>query len=49
MRELTNLCFDARISKEYDSVSETLKHLALCHEVIIDPTTGKYNASSPDE
>ena len=25
------------------------KHLALCHSVIIDPASGKYNAQSPDE
>lgn len=24
-------------------------HLALCHSVIIDPASGKYNAQSPDE
>lgn len=24
-------------------------HLALCHTVIIDPRSGKYNSSSPDE
>jgi len=48
MEELKRICQD-RNSAEYDSVSEALKHLALCHEVIIDPSTGKYNASSPDE
>lgn len=24
-------------------------HLALCHTIVIDERTGKYNASSPDE
>lgn len=24
-------------------------HLALCHTVIIDPKSGKFNSSSPDE
>lgn len=24
-------------------------HLALCHTIILDERTGKYNASSPDE
>jgi len=26
-----------------------LLHLALCHTIVIDERTGKYNASSPDE
>jgi len=26
-----------------------LLHLALCHTIILDDRTGKYNASSPDE
>jgi phospholipid-transporting ATPase len=26
-----------------------LTHLALCHSIIVDEKTGKYNASSPDE
>lgn len=26
-----------------------LLHLALCHTIILDERTGKYNASSPDE
>lgn len=26
-----------------------LRHLVLCHTVVIDPISGEYNASSPDE
>jgi phospholipid-transporting ATPase len=26
-----------------------LIHLALCHSIIVDEKSGKYNASSPDE
>lgn len=26
-----------------------LRHLVLCHTVVIDPNNGEYNASSPDE
>lgn len=26
-----------------------LLHLALCHSIIVDPRTNKYNSSSPDE
>ena len=26
-----------------------MKHLALCHTVVIDPKNGNYNAASPDE
>jgi hypothetical protein len=33
----------------YDQSSNVLRHLALCHSVITDPRTNKYNASSPDE
>jgi phospholipid-transporting ATPase len=26
-----------------------LTHLALCHSIVVDDKSGKYNASSPDE
>jgi len=32
-----------------DEHKAVLLHLALCHTVIIDPKSGKYNSSSPDE
>ena len=35
--------------EEYSNVTQTLRHLSLCHDVLIDPNNGKYNASSPDE
>ena len=31
------------------SVEDVLLHLALCHSIIIDKRTGKYNSASPDE
>jgi phospholipid-transporting ATPase len=30
-------------------IVEVLLHLALCHTIVIDERTGKFNASSPDE
>jgi magnesium-transporting ATPase (P-type) len=33
----------------YRYIEEFLIHLALCHTIIVDERTGKYNASSPDE
>ncbi len=30
-------------------LNQVLRHLCLCHSVIIDPKNGKYNSSSPDE
>ena len=32
-----------------DKSDMVLRHLAICHSVMIDKKTGKYNASSPDE
>jgi phospholipid-transporting ATPase len=31
------------------NIERALTHLALCHTIILDERTGKYNASSPDE
>lgn len=36
-------------SVEYRQVKWMLRHLTLCHTVIINPKSGEYNASSPDE
>jgi phospholipid-transporting ATPase len=33
----------------YKNIEQVLIHLALCHTIVIDERTGKYNASSPDE
>jgi magnesium-transporting ATPase (P-type) len=30
-------------------LNKVLRHLCLCHSVIIDPKNGHYNSSSPDE
>lgn len=36
-------------SVNYTEIEKVLLHLALCHTIILDERTGKYNASSPDE
>lgn len=33
----------------YANIEAMLMHLALCHTIVIDERTGKFNASSPDE
>ena len=33
----------------YENIVDFLLHLALCHTIVIDERTGKFNASSPDE
>ena len=33
----------------YQNLEAVLLHLALCHTIVIDERTGRYNASSPDE
>lgn len=38
-----------RDTQLYQDVQEILIHLAICHAVVIDKKTGKYNSSSPDE
>ena len=35
--------------QNYKNIEMMLLHLALCHTIVIDERTGKYNASSPDE
>ncbi len=41
--------FNDRSSVNYKSIEDMLLHLALCHTIILDERSGKYNASSPDE
>lgn len=41
--------FSDQNSVNYDNISQVVMHLALCHTIIMDERTGKYNASSPDE
>lgn len=36
-------------SLEMTKLIGCLKHLTLCHSVVIDSKSGKFNASSPDE
>lgn len=33
----------------YENLEKFLLHMALCHTIILDERTGRYNASSPDE
>jgi len=33
----------------FNNIEQVLIHLALCHTIVIDERTGKFNASSPDE
>ncbi len=33
----------------HKNLIDVLLHLAICHTIVIDERTGKYNASSPDE
>jgi len=33
----------------HEAITDVLRLLSLCHSVIIDPKTQKYNSSSPDE
>jgi phospholipid-transporting ATPase len=35
--------------QNFHLIKDLLLHLALCHTIVIDERTGKYNASSPDE
>ena len=45
----TQLTIRNRNHPDNHSVEEVLLHLALCHAIILDPRTKKYNSSSPDE
>jgi len=40
---------EAREEEHFKPISRVMKHLSLCHSIIIDPSDGKYSASSPDE
>jgi len=44
---MSNLCSNK--DDDRDKPLAVLRHLALCHTVIIDPSTKNFNASSPDE
>jgi len=35
--------------ENFNNIDKILTHLALCHTIIVDEKTGRYNASSPDE
>jgi magnesium-transporting ATPase (P-type) len=39
----------SRNHENRENVERFLLHMALCHSIILDERTGKYNASSPDE
>jgi phospholipid-transporting ATPase len=41
--------FENKGSPNYENLEAMMIHLALCHTIILDDRTGKYNASSPDE
>ena len=41
--------FENNDSPNYKNIETMMIHLALCHTIILDDRTGKYNASSPDE
>jgi phospholipid-transporting ATPase len=41
--------FDNEDHPNYPNIVEMLMHLAVCHTIVIDERTGKFNASSPDE
>jgi len=38
-----------KVHVEYSSVDAVMMLLALCHTVVLDKRTGKFNSSSPDE
>ncbi|CDW78607.1 phospholipid-translocating p-type flippase family protein [Stylonychia lemnae] len=41
--------YNNKTSVNYEDIEKVVLHLALCHTIILDERTGKYNASSPDE
>lgn len=56
--KIQNVCFNDdeiwdvlknKDDEKYKDLEQVLVHLSLCHSIIIDERTGKYNASSPDE
>ena len=45
----TQLVIRNKNHPENKNINGVLRHLALCHAMILDPRTKKYNSSSPDE
>ena len=41
--------FSSPTHPNFAQIEKLILHLALCHTIILDESTGKYNASSPDE
>ena len=41
--------FTSGYHPNFTNIEKIIMHLALCHTIILDERTGKYNASSPDE
>jgi len=39
----------AEDSGKQEEAFDVLLHLVLCHSIVVDPRTGDYNSSSPDE
>ena len=48
-RRLLDEIIRSREHADHEAVDSVLKHLALCHSIIIDSRTNKMNSSSPDE
>jgi phospholipid-transporting ATPase len=36
-------------NENYTNIERFIMHMALCHSIVLDERTGRYNASSPDE
>lgn len=49
VNSLTNLLIKNRNQIDHSDLDEVLTHLALCHSILIDPKTKKFNSASPDE
>jgi phospholipid-transporting ATPase len=45
----TQLVINNKSHPDNKNIDDVLLHLALCHAIILDPRTQKYNSSSPDE
>jgi len=41
--------YENRLHENQGNIDKFLVHLALCHSILVDEKTGKYNASCPDE
>jgi magnesium-transporting ATPase (P-type) len=46
---MVDLNFKNKLSTNSDYLEKVFTHLALCHSIILDERTQKYNSSSPDE